>query len=144
MTLELRELKGSDLFTLLTIVGKLDVKGEFVKMFEKNIETTEVVTLDHQQKKPTKAELKKMEEAQRKQDLEAQRRGMEMMAAIVQKTLSNIKSVKTDINLFLAELTGSDVSTIENLGIKEYTTLIVTFFQKPELADFFSSIATLL
>ncbi len=106
-------------------------------MFEKNIETTEVVTLDHQQKKPTKAELKKMEEAQRKQDLEAQRRGMEMMAAIVQKTLTNIKSVKTDINLFLAELTGSDVSTIENLGIKEYTTLIVTFFQKPELADFF-------
>lgn len=35
MTLEMRELKGDDLFTLLTIVGKLDVKDEFINLFEK-------------------------------------------------------------------------------------------------------------
>ena len=37
MALEMRELRGDDLFSLLSIVGKLDIKDEFVKMFEKNI-----------------------------------------------------------------------------------------------------------
>ena len=40
MTLEMRELKGDDLFTLLSIVGKLDIKDEFVRIFENNTEAT--------------------------------------------------------------------------------------------------------
>ena len=40
MTLEMRELKGDDLFTLLSIVGKLDIKDEFVRIFENNTSST--------------------------------------------------------------------------------------------------------
>lgn len=145
MNLEMRELKGDDLFSLLSIVGKLDIKDEFVEMFEKNVESAEkVVPLDHKDKKPTKAEQAKIDKAKEKAEKEAQKRGMEMGAKMLQKTLRNLKSVKFDINELLAELTATDVSVVSTLGLTEYTTLIITFFKKPELVDFFKSIATLL
>ncbi len=55
MTLEMRELKGDDLFTLLSIVGKLDIKDEFIKMFENNSNADKVVPMDHKKKEPTRA-----------------------------------------------------------------------------------------
>lgn len=137
MTLEMRELKGDDLFTLLSIVGKLDIKDEFIKMFEDNSNAGKVVPMDKQKKEPTKAE-------KAKQEAEAEKRGMEVMANLLQKVLMNLGTVKKDINSLLADLTGQTVKDIQNLGLKEYTALVITFFKKPELADFFSSIASLL
>ena len=141
----MRELKGDDLFTLLSIVGKLDIKDEFIKMFEKNLESSpELQLLDHQDKKPTKAELKKLEEQRVKTEVEAEKRGMEAAASLMQKVLLNLNKIKHDINSLLADLTGEPVETITNLGLKDYTALIIAFFKKEELADFFSSIASLL
>lgn len=137
MTLEMRELKGDDLFTLLSIVGKLDIKDEFMKMFENNSNAHKVVPMDKQKKEPTKAE-------KAKQEAEAEKRGMEVMANLLQKVLMNLGTVKKDINSLLADLTGQTVKDIQNLGLKEYTALIIAFFKKPELADFFSSIASLM
>lgn len=145
MTLVMRELKGDDLFTLLSIVGKLDIKDEFIKMFEKNLESSpKLQLLDHQDKKPTKAEVKKLEEQRVKAEVEAEKRGMEAAANMLQKVLLNLNKIKHDINSLLADLTGESIKTIESLGLKEYTALIVAFFKKEELADFFSSIASLL
>lgn len=79
MTLEMRELKGDDLFTLLSIVGKMDIKDEFVNIFEQNVESAKVVPMDHKKKEPTKAELAK-------QEAEAEKRGMEAMAGLLQKS----------------------------------------------------------
>ena len=85
MTLEMRELKGDDLFTLLSIVGKLDIKDEFVRIFENNTEATrKVVPLDHLTKKPTKAQLDKAEADKAKAAAEAEKRGMEAMAGMLQ------------------------------------------------------------
>lgn len=137
MTLEMRELKGDDLFTLLPIIGKLDIKDEFVKIFEENAESGKAVPMDHKKKKPTKAEIAK-------QEAEAEQRGMEAMAGLLQKTLLNIKKIKPDINALLAELTGKKVKDIQDLGLKEYTSLLIAFYKKEELKDFFSSIASLL
>lgn len=137
MTLEMRELKGDDLFTLLSIVGKMDIKDEFIKMFENNSNADKVVPMDHKKKEPTKAE-------KAKQEAEAEKRGMEVMANLLQKVLVNISTIKKDINGLLADLTGQTVKDIQNLGLKEYTALVIAFFRKPELADFFSSIASLL
>lgn len=141
----MRELRGDDLFSLLSIVGKLDIKDEFVEMFERNVESTEkVVPLDRKAKEPTKAEQKKIDAAKAKAEKEAQRRGMEMGAKMLQKTLMNLKTIKFDINELLADLTATDIPTISALGLAEYTALIMGFFKKPELADFFSSIASLM
>lgn len=133
----MRELKGDDLFTLLSIVGKMDIKDEFVKMFEDNTQSNKVVPMDHKKKEPTKAELAK-------QEAEAEKRGMQAMAGMLQKVLLNAGSLKGDINVLLADLTGEPKKEIEALSLKEYTGLIIAFFKKPELADFFSSIASLL
>lgn len=137
MTLEMRELKGDDLFTLLSIVGKMDIKDEFVNIFEQNVESAKVVPMDHKKKEPTKAELAK-------QEAEAEKRGMEAMAGLLQKVLVNAGKIKGDMNALFADLTGKLKKDIEALGLKEYTALIIGFFKKPELADFFSSIASLL
>lgn len=145
MSLEMRELRGDDLFTLFAIVGKLDIKDEFIKIFEKNVEASQkVVPLDHEAKKPTKAEQTKIDKANAKAEKEAEKRGMEMMAGMLQKVMINLKVVKHEINELLAELTGEDVAFIQGLGLKDYTKLLVDFFKKPELGDFFSSIASLL
>jgi predicted metal-dependent TIM-barrel fold hydrolase len=144
MTLEMRELKGDDLFTMLGIVGKLDIKDDFVKMFETNSQAEVVQLNDFKDKKPTKAEQKKIDELKAKEIAETEKRGMEAMAGIMQKVMLNAKHLKVEINALLADLTGESVATISNLGLKEYTALLVEFFRKPELADFFSSIASLL
>lgn len=145
-TLEMRELKGDDIFTLLGIVGKLDIKDEFIQLFEKNIEESKpsIVPQDHKKKEPTKAELAKIEAKKEKQEKEAQRRGMEAMAGLLQKTLLNAGKIKPDINSLLVDLTGEELKVIQNLGLMEYTGLIVGFYKKPELKDFFTSIASLL
>ena len=147
MTLEMRELKGDDLFTLLAIVGKMDIKDEFMTLFQNNVESgsvANVVPLDHKKKQPTKAELAKQEADKAKQEAEAERRGMEAMAGMLQKVLLNAGKLKGDINALLADLTGETLATVRNLSLKDYTGLIITFFKKPELADFFSSIASFL
>lgn len=147
MTLEMRELKGDDLFTLLAIVGKMDIKDEFMTLFQNNVESgsvANVVPLDHKKKQPTKAELAKQEADKAKQEAEAERRGMEAMAGMLQKVLLNAGKLKGDINALLADLTEETLATVQNLGLKDYTGLIITFFKKPELADFFLSIASFL
>jgi hypothetical protein len=147
MTLEMRELKGDDLFTLLAIVGKMDIKDEFMTLFQNNVESgsvANVVPLDHKKKQPTKAELAKQEADKAKQEAEAERRGMEAMAGMLQKVLLNAGKLKGDINALLADLTGETLATVQNLSLKDYTGLIIAFFKKPELADFFLSIASFL
>lgn len=149
MTLEMRELKGDDLFTLLGIVGKLGIKDEFIQLFEQNVEETSAEKLaaipqDHKEKKPTKAELEKLEKEKARLAREAERRGMEAMAGLMQKLLLNINKIKPDINALLADLTDASEDEIKDLNLIEYTTLIKDFFRKKELQDFFSSIASLL
>ena len=137
MTLEMRELKGDDLFTLLSIVGKMDIKDEFMLLFKQNSEASTVEPADHKKKQPTKADLAK-------QEADAENRGMEAMAGMLQKVLLNAGKLKNDINTLLSDMTGEPLNTIQNLSLKDYTALILAFFRKPELSDFFSSIASLL
>lgn len=151
MTLEMRELRGDDLFSLLAIIGKLDIKDEFISMFEANVESetkAKLVLLDHQDKKLSKKDQEAAEKAQEANQIKAeavdQKRGAVAMATILQKALLNIKAIKTDLNSLLADLTSKTVKDIEELSLKEYTALVIAFFRKPELADFFSSIASLL
>ena len=145
MTLEMRELRGDDMFSLLAIIGKLDIRDDFVKVFETNVEASEkVVPMDHQAKKPTKKEQEALDKAAKEAEKAVQRRGMEAVANILQKVLLNIKTIKFEINEFLADLTGLTVQEITELGLKEYTGLIVAVFKKPERKDFFSSIASLM
>jgi hypothetical protein len=136
MELEMRELRGDDLFTLLPIIGKLDIKNEFVRLFEEQ-DTAAFKLQDHQKKQPTKAEKERIEK-------EIEKRGMRVMADLLQTALQNIGNIKEDINTLFADLCGVSIKEIKELSLKDYTSLIVAFFKKPELKDFFTSIASLL
>ncbi len=132
----MRELRGDDLFNMLHIVGKLDIKDEFIKLFEEQQEKIKEPQ-DYKKKQPTKVEKEKLEK-------EIERKGMEVAAALIQKLLTNLINVKEDINKLLADLCGVSNEEIKKLGFKEYTGLIIEFFKKKELLDFFKSIASLL
>lgn len=136
--LQMRELRGDDLFTVLGIIGKLDIKDELVNMFGGDDANKIVKLNDHKGKKADeakqKAEMAKLVET----------RGMAIMAGIAQKALMNISKVKGDINGLLADLCGVKVADIQALSLSAYTALFLQFFKKPELKDFFVSISSLL
>lgn len=136
MTLEMRELQGQDLFTVLGIVGKLDIKDNLVALFEEQDEK-KVVPMDHKKAKPTKAE------AEAKQD-KVKQRGMRIVAELIQTTLLNLGKVKGDINSLFADLTGKSVKEIEQLNLADYGALLTAFFKKPELRGFIEQFVSVL
>lgn len=134
--MELRELRGDDMFSMLSIIGKLDIKDDLVELFEKQ-QDKDSQMLGHLSKKPTKAE-------KEKQDKMLEKRGMQMIAGLIQTILANINKAKSDINTFLADLTNTSIQEIQELNFVDYTQLIVKFFKKPELKDFLTSISSIL
>lgn len=135
--LTMRELNGGDIFTMIAILGKLDIKEDVVALLESRF-GEEVPTLqDHKTKKPTKAELAAQSAA-------IEKRGMRVMADIGFAILRHVGDAKTDINAFLADLTGKTRQEIETLSMVSYTGLLVDFGKKAELKDFFQSIASVL
>ncbi len=148
MQLTMRELKGDDLFTMLNIVGQLEIEEEFKTLFETNITEDvdkKIIELkDHSKKKATKKEVEDLQVKQLQQQKENALRSAEFGAKIISKFIRNANKLRDEINPFLADLTDTDVKTIKQLSLLEYTGLIKAFIQKEELKDFFSSIATLL
>lgn len=142
--LVMRKLKGDDLFKLLSLIGKLDIKDEFVTFFAGDDEVKHIELADFKGKKPTKAEQKQLDENIALQEKEAEKLGVRMMANVMQKIMVNASNMKEDINELLADLTDEDIQTIEELGLTAYTKLLIGFFKKEELKDFFISIASLL
>jgi hypothetical protein len=134
--MELRELRGDDMFSMLSIIGKLDIKDDLVELFEKQ-QDKDSQLLGHLSKKPTKAEKEKQEKM-------LEKRGMQMIAGLIQTILANINKAKLDINTFLADLTNTSIQEIQGLNFVDYTQLLVKFFKKPELKDFLTSISSIL
>ena len=137
--LEMRELNGGDIFTMLSIIGKLDIKEEVVGLIERQYGTEkDVIALaDHKKKKPTKKE-------QEVASNDYQKRGMVLVTDIGFAILRHVNDAKADINKFLADLTGTNQKEIESLSMLDYSKLLIDFGKKAELKDFFQSIASLL
>lgn len=143
----MRELKGDDLFTMLNIVGQLEIEEEFKALFETNITEEadkKIIELtDHKKKEPTKKEESDLKVKQLEIQKEQALRSAEFGAKILSKFIRNANKLRDEINPFLADLTDVEVKTIKQLSLLEYTSLIKQFIKKEELQDFFSSIATL-
>lgn len=115
--LEMRTLKANDLFKMMPIIGKLNIKEDVVNMFQGNMtDGTE----------------------------DEQTAGLKIMTTILQTIMTNIGDVKHELNSLLGDLTGKTEQEIEDLDFATYTNLIVNFFKKPELGDFFKSIVSLM
>lgn len=116
MSLKMRELRGDDLFTLLSLFEKLDVVDDIVEIFsgtDTQEMTPELITA----------------------------RGKKIIGSLLQKLLENLPKVKTEINQLLADLTGKSIEEISALPFGQYIQLIKDFIKKAEFTDFLSSIA---
>lgn len=113
--LEMRELRGDDLFTLLEIFAKLEIQDDIVEMF-KGVDTDDMSIIEA--------------------------RGMALMTTLISKLLKNISVVKVELNAFLGELTGKTAEEIGQLGLATYAKLVKDFATKPELKDFFQSLSS--
>lgn len=133
MTLEMRELRGDDLFTMLNIVTKLGIKDEFVKLFDGAVADAKA-----------NAENEDADNEDADNSINESVMGVKVVAALLQVVLGNLSVVKHELNSLLADLTGQTEQQIADLPFSDYTGLIMAFFKKPELTDFFHSIASFL
>ncbi|MHD0286852.1 hypothetical protein [Weissella tructae] len=123
--LTMRELKADDLFKMMPIIGKLNIKDVVVNMFQGGL-------------------VDKGDEEQNEEEQNEELVGMEIVATLIQTLMTNIPLVKDELNSLLGDLTGKTEKEIGDLDFGTYTKLIVDFFKKPELGDFFKSIASLM
>ena len=113
--LEMRELRGDDIFTLLEIFGKLGIQDDVVEMFN-GVETSDMAVITA--------------------------RGKKLMGSLLSKLLKNVSVVKVELNSFLGELTGLTAEEVGALSLPKYFGLLKAFVAKPELKDFFSSLSS--
>lgn len=109
---ELRELKGSDLFKVSGIIGKLDIKDELLGAFQ----------------------------GATSEDVET--RGMEVIAGLAQSIMVRLPEIEKDLNTFLAELAGVKLKTVQDLPLNDYMALLSAFLKKEELKSFLASVTS--
>ena len=119
--IEMRKLNGQDLFPMLKILSKVKVKD---------------MVLDFLKKRDKLSKGKEVTEEETKEI------GMEVFADIIDTAMCNLDLAKEDINKLLATLCNVRIDEIQNLGMIEYTKLVMEFFSKEELSDFFKCISS--
>lgn len=119
--IEMRKLNGQDLFPMLKILSKVKVKDMVVDFLKKRDKLSK-------EKEITEQETKEI--------------GMEVFADIIDTAMCNLDLAKEDINKLLANLCNVRIDEIQNLGMIEYTKLVMEFFSKEELSDFFKCISS--
>lgn len=116
--LTLRALKSKDLFTITRFFKKIGVEA-IIAEFTKDAKFS-------------------------KQDEEAvEERGVGIISSLSSLLFENLDSLEKEINVLLADLTNTDEDTISNLGLAEYSGLIMGLVQKEEIKDFLSSFGSL-
>jgi hypothetical protein len=113
--MELRELRGDDLFSFLPILGKLLDKHDLELAFKAATGESE----------------------------NAQETGISILVGLLPKALQSIKAIRGDLNGLLADLTGASQKEIQALSLAEYTGLVIALFKKPEIKEVFTSAALL-
>lgn len=119
--IEMRKLNGQDLFPMLKILSKVKVKDMVLDFLKKRDKLSK-------EKEITEEETKEI--------------GMEVFADIIDTAMCNLDLAKEDINKLLANLCNVRIDEIQNLGMIEYTKLVMEFFSKEELSDFFKCISS--
>lgn len=116
--LEMRKLSGQDTFLMLKIMSKTGAKKGIKEFLSKQ---------------GSFGKGDKTEE-------DYQKIGIDVMLDVADTIMSNLENAQEDINKLLANLCGMKVKEIEQLDFMEYNTLIMDFFKKEELKNFFKLI----
>lgn len=137
----MRELEANDVFKILEIINILNVtdlvndflqKKDIAKIKSQEAKELAIVAggKDEKQKEALADQIKDIQE-----EISAQ--SFDLVGKAVKYILANHKSIKTELNSLLADLTGKTPEEIGKTNIVTYALLVKDFFLKPELREVF-------
>lgn len=135
--LEMRELRGDDVFTVLELVNALDMidpisdifreqREDIMALVNNEISDNNDIDDDALQSKVT------------------QQVGYETIIRIGKVAITRIPKAKSEINKFLADIYQTDTQTVQSLPLKEYILLIKDFFSHKDFVELSQSVAELI
>lgn len=137
----MRELEANDVFKILEIINILNVtdlvndflqKKDIAKIKSQKAKELAIVAggKNEKQKEALADQIKGIQE-----EISAQ--SFDLVGKAVKYILANHKSIKTELNSLLADLTGKTPEEIGKTNIVTYALLVKGFFLKPELREVF-------
>ncbi|WP_195515573.1 hypothetical protein [Enterococcus dispar] len=137
----MRELEANDVFKILEIINILNVtdlvndflqKKDIAKIKSQKAKELAIVAggKNEKQKEALADQIKGIQE-----EISAQ--SFDLVGKAVKYILANHKSIKTELNSLLADLTGKTPEEIGKTNIVTYALLVKDFFLKPELREVF-------
>lgn len=135
--LEMRELRGDDVFTVLELVNALDMTDPISEIFREQREdimalvNNEISDNDNIDDEALQSKV-------------TQQVGYETIIRIGKVAITRIPKAKNEINKFLADVYQTDVQTVQTLPLKEYILLIKDFFSHKDFVELSHSVAELI
>lgn len=145
----IRALNGGDLFVVLGLLGKIDIKDELVGMFADQIKSGAELQKarllnDHKEKELNKGEaiaatLRNIDES-----VEVQLRGVDLVGQIFEKVVQNIALIQNELNEFLGSLLGKSGAEVGQIPLGDYFFVLKEVFQSDDIKTVFKSASSLL
>lgn len=145
----MRRLNGSDLFVILGILGKLDIKDDFVEMYANNVKESaslqkEALLNDHKEKAPTKGEEVANKLRQIDQAEAINLRGVDIVGTLLSKIMSNAPLIKIELNEFLGSLLGLTGEEVAEMPLSDYFFVLRELFAAEDFKAVFKSASSFL
>ena len=118
--IELREIKTSDMFTMITILNKIGVK-----------EIKNLITPD---------KIQSLTKKEDDQDLTTVL-GFNLIMEVAGLILGNLPACEQDVYRFVSGLSGLKVQEIADLPPAEFADIVIRIIKKPEFMDFFKVVS---
>ena len=140
----MRGLNGGDLFKILGILSRLNIKDDLVNMYKNNVRESikyrkEALVNDHKSKADDIAT--KVREIERAGEIELA--GVDIMGSLVEKILLNMNSIQSELNAFLGELLGKNADEVNELPFDDYIFILKEVIASDDFKTFFKSASSL-
>lgn len=136
--MELRDLKGTDIFPMLRLIKKLDIMSEVKELAVGD--TKRALEVRRLKKGIEEAGDDKEKVANLNIELQSLTSGADIIADFAELIIFNADNAKDDLIKFMASLTETSVEEIEDLTIKEFSGVIKDFFTHKDFKELLESL----
>ncbi|MDA9472642.1 hypothetical protein [Enterococcus sp. 5H] len=145
--LKIRTLMADDMFTVLAFADKLELTDKIIGFLEQRDQAADVMAKQVGYKLIIEKDPGSKEAKQAEKDLEAvsaqiSKQSFDIIGQILKMVMSNLKTIKTELNAFLADILEGDFTAEEvgKLPLSQYVRLLRDFFEvtKTELKELFT------
>lgn len=136
-----RLLNATDVFPMATIISKIGV-NEFMACFDKE-ERKKLVSLFQEEAKKSETESHDAEDRKSEDAWSVVTVGIAAVMNVVPVILRNLDKCQKEIYQLLSQTSNLSVEQVQNLGLADFTEMIVDFFKKDEFKDFIKVVSKL-